>query len=149
MTPRPVHGLALALVLTTIVACASTTSRATTGWASEPAGAEPTAVRYAFDALRVHDGTTYQGTLEVRGGRAILVVDERRGEWRAERQLDGTIERGDVTYLAFIEGGAPAGELECTDDGHGLTCAPKRDRIFRGRVPQLWFERLSLHVRSF
>lgn len=148
MTPRPVHGLAFALVLTTIVACASTTSRTTTSWATEAAPA-PATVRYELDAIRVDDGTTYQGTLEVRGDRAILVVDERRGEQRAERELGGTIERGDVTYLAFAERGVPAGELECADDGHGLTCTPKHDRIFAGSVPQLRFERLSLHVQSY
>lgn len=143
MTPRPVHGLALAVVLTTIMACATTGRTTTSNRATDIALPAP-AVRYAFDAVRVHDGTTYQGTLEVRGDRAILVVDERRGERHAERQLDGTIERGDVTYLGFDE----AGELECADDGRGLTCAPKRDRIFGGRVPQLRFERLSLHVHS-
>lgn len=148
MTPRPVHGLALALVLTTIVACASTPSRTTTSWVTEAAEPVPATVRYELDAIRVDDGTTYQGTLEVRGDRAILVVDERRGEQRNERELGGTIERGDVTYLAFAEGGAPAGELECADDGHGLTCTPKHDGIFAG-VPQLRFERLSLHVQSY
>ena len=150
--------VALALLLAaTVVACASTSrSPRYHDFVAEQPALEtvdaPTATRYELDALRVADGTTYQGTLELRGTRALLVVDV--ATWpsneRTERRYAGTVHRGDLVQLTFTGSGEAVGALECVDDGHSLTCVSRgAERIFDGRVPAARFERLALRASTW
>lgn len=155
-----VYAIALVLAVTA-VACAST-SRAgmTTPDATEEAAPRdaPAVTRYKLDATPVAQHT-FQGTLAVHGDTATLELDRRA---RTEvvtvdsspetLTYTGTIERGDVTTLAFTDStNARVCELACADDGFGMSCTPHDARsVFgTGPMPLLRFERLSLRVNSF
>lgn len=120
-------------MLTTLVACASTSRSASIPGEPPPASAAQT-VRYTLDAAV--PGRP-QGALAIRGTEAELALDDPRGS------STGTVERGDITRMTFRDHGV----LECTDDAVGLTCTCRDDRARQwAGVGALRFERLATRL---